>query len=103
MSTRRQYRLSAAQLAGLLAACEPVTYMVFGGREPVSPRERAEAVWRSLGEEMGFAWDTAEPSGGDQRSFTAVPLVRGHLGDPCRHCGGAHDAVQPGPCPGGAL
>ncbi len=64
--------LTEEQHARLIAASQPVPYLVFGDREPASPTERTHAVWRELGEELGFDWETARPiSGMSDRWFDA--------------------------------
>lgn len=69
---RTKYRLSEDDFTALIQASQPAPYMVFGGMEPMSPQARAEQVWRDVGERLGFAWETVEPSGPDQYEFTAV-------------------------------
>lgn len=69
---RQEFKLTEAQLARLMEASKPVTYMVFGGRAPLSPQENANAAWASLGAELGFDWRTVAPiSGKDRTYFTA--------------------------------
>jgi len=78
---RQQFRMSEEQYGRLVEASKPVPYMVFGGMEPISPREKAEAVWRELGDEMGFDWTTVEPpTNGDNHSFSAVLAERAKKG-----------------------
>lgn len=74
MSERQQYEMTAEDLERLLEASRPVPYMVFGGVEPPSPYEAAMAVWRRLGERMGFDPMSVEPvTGQPQTVFTAEP------------------------------
>ena len=69
---KKEFKLSKKQLEELLGACEPVPYMVFGGRPPASPQERANAAWRSLGEKLGFDYMTVCPvQGKGEEYFTA--------------------------------
>ena len=69
---RKEYKMTQAQLDGLLSACKPVPYMVFGGREPPSPQENANAAWCALGRELGFDGMTVRPvEGKDITHFTA--------------------------------
>ena len=72
---RREYEMTEDQLKRLLEACRPVPYMIFGGREPRSPQENANAAWQELGREMGFDGMSVQPvPGKGQRFFTALPL-----------------------------
>ena len=75
MKTRSEFRLSDEQLQRLLAACQPVSYMVFGGIAPRSPQENANDAWDALGCEMGFVGRTAEGVPGKGACFfTAEPI-----------------------------
>lgn len=75
MTERREYQMSAAQLKTLLDACRPVPYLVFGGVEPRSPQENANAAWADLGRQMGFDGKTAKPIPGRGPDwFTAEPV-----------------------------
>lgn len=67
------YEMTQAELDELIAASQPVRYMVFGGMEPIGPREKAEEVWKKLGQRMGFKWATARPNGKGDRFFSAEP------------------------------
>ncbi|HTH42877.1 MAG TPA: hypothetical protein VL498_06915 [Terracidiphilus sp.] len=68
---RRVFQLSDEQYNRVIEASKPVPYIVAGGMEPASPQENANHVWRALGEEMGFLWDTAKPDSRGERYFTA--------------------------------
>jgi hypothetical protein len=68
---RKEYEMTQAQLDAILDACKPVPYMVFGGMEPRSPQESANAAWAALGEELGFDHMTVRPNGKGDRFFTA--------------------------------
>ena len=70
---RREFEMTQAQLDRLLEACKPVPYMVFGGIEPRSPQENANAAWAALGKEIGFEHMTVKPSSKGNRFFTAEP------------------------------
>lgn len=70
---RTEYEMTEADLKDLLEACKPVPYMIFGGMEPASPQENANAAWKSLGDKMGFDHMSVEPSDKGQRFFTALP------------------------------
>jgi hypothetical protein len=75
---RREYEMSEAQLAAILEACKPVTYMVFAGMPPASPQENANRAWQALGAELGFDHMTVRPvAGKSQRFFTAVAASDG--------------------------
>lgn len=71
---RKEYELTDEQLESILNlnASKPVPYMVFGGREPRSPQENANARRAALGTEMGFDFLTVQPvQGKGQKFFTA--------------------------------
>lgn len=73
MSERREYEMTAGQLARLHDACRPVPYLVVGGVAPRTPQENANAYWRALGSELGFDWRTVRPvAGKGPEVFTAV-------------------------------
>lgn len=71
---RKEFELTEQQLAMVLDASKP-TMVIFGsGGVPLTstPQENANYVWRTLGSEMGFVWDTARPvADKGQRFFTA--------------------------------
>lgn len=73
MNARTNYEMTQADLDKLKEACKPVPYIVVGGIEPRSPYENAMAVWRELGERMGFDYETVEPTGKGERFFSAIP------------------------------
>jgi len=68
---RKQFTMTEKQQEKILEACKPVPYMVFGGRGPRSPQERANAAWESLGDELGFKYMTVKPLENNPRTFTA--------------------------------
>jgi hypothetical protein len=69
-----QYRMTDEEFARLKESCKPVPYMVFGGKEPTSPRENAMAVWATIATRVGCVLDTIGPSPkGDQQDFLAEP------------------------------
>jgi len=73
---RKQYELTDEQLLRLVNASKPIPYMVVGGVEPQTPQEAVNYVWQSLGEEIGFEWDTAEPvAGKSHHHFSAIPIT----------------------------
>ena len=72
MSTRKKFMITHDQVGVLLNASKPVPYMIIGGAEPRSPQENANYAWKSLGNELGFKWDTVQPiPGKGHRHFTA--------------------------------
>jgi hypothetical protein len=71
MAERKEFEMSEADHAALLEACRPVPYLVFGGVGPESQQDRANRAWARLGDKMGFAAMTVEPSSKGQRWFTA--------------------------------
>ena len=73
--TRQRYEMSEDDLAVLLEACKPVTYIIIAGEEPRSPQENANDAWALLGKKMGFDYLTVEPTGEGDRFFTAEPKV----------------------------
>lgn len=58
---KKLYEMTEKQFHFLIDACKPVTYIVVGGVQPKSPQENANSAWKTLGEEMGFDWETVEP------------------------------------------
>lgn len=68
---KKRFELSDEQLERLYNASKPVPYMVIGGVPPASPRENAEREWARIGEEMGFDWNTVEPTGEGDKFFKA--------------------------------
>lgn len=68
---RRNYEMTEAQLAALLDACKPVPYIMVGPIPPPSQQENANHAWARLGAELGFKWDTVEPTGQGDRFFSA--------------------------------
>jgi hypothetical protein len=68
---RKEYQLTKEQYDRLLNASQAVPYMIFGGREPRTPQENANRVWKTLGDEIGFHWQTVLPSDKGKMFFTA--------------------------------
>lgn len=67
--------MSDEQHDRLLKACKPAAMIALQCGSPRSPQENANDVWRALGEEMGFKWDTARPCPGEgPKVFTAEPI-----------------------------
>ena len=77
---RREYEMTAEQLAALLDACKPTPAMYLSGGEPMggTPQGNANAAWQRLGEELGFVWDSVRPvAGKGERFFTAEEIEKG--------------------------
>lgn len=73
----KEFKLSDEQVDRLMAASRPVPYLVMCGSLPASPQENANRVWRELGEEMGFVWDSAKPvPGKGVEYFTAKEVTK---------------------------
>ena len=71
---RKEYEMSQEQLNKLKEASKPVMYIIIDGKPPRSPADNACDVWRQLGMEMNFEWDSAEPiKDKSQLYFTANP------------------------------
>lgn len=69
---RKEFELSEEQLDRLLNSSTPTLYMISRGLAPSSPREKSNEVWKNLGKEMGFTWDSVKPIlGKSLRFFTA--------------------------------
>lgn len=74
---KTEFEMTEEQLKRMMQACQPVRYMVVGGIPPRSTQENANAAWQSLGREMGFIWNTVEPSPRGERFFKAEPAEKG--------------------------
>lgn len=74
---RREFEMTEADLATLLAACKQTPVMFLSGGQPMfdPPQENANRAWCVLGVAMGFDGMTVEPSQKGQRFFTAVPCA----------------------------
>lgn len=72
---RKEFEMTQAQLDTLLDAMCPVPYIIVGGHAPESLQSRANAAWRTLGNEMGFDGDTVKQiPGASQLRFTAEAI-----------------------------
>lgn len=70
---RIEYELTDEQRKRVLDASQQVRYLVANGTEPRGPRENANAVWESIGNELGFDHMTVKPvTGKDDKFFTAI-------------------------------
>jgi hypothetical protein len=74
MTNRKQFEMTEEQLTTLMDACRPVAMIMLQCGTPSSPQQNANAAWASLGTEMGFKPMTVQPSGGNNRVFTAIPI-----------------------------
>jgi predicted TIM-barrel fold metal-dependent hydrolase len=70
---RRDFEMTEEDLKHIISASQPVPYLIFGGREPRSQQENANAAWESLGRRMGFVSMSVRPNGKGQRCFSAIP------------------------------
>ena len=70
----KRFEMTTEQHEQLLNACKPVPMIMLQCGMPPSPQERANAAWRSLGDEMGFNHMTVRPvSGQPETIFEAAP------------------------------
>ena len=70
----KRFEMTKEQHETLLDACKPVPMIALQCGRPRSPQENANAAWRALGDEMGFAHMTVRPiSGQPETIFEAVP------------------------------
>lgn len=84
---RKEFEMTEQQFETLMNASKPVPYMIFGGREPRSPQERANTAWQSLGNEMNFDHMTVQlVDGKEPRFFTAETDFMD-----CNNCGESFD------------
>lgn len=76
---RQEFEMSEEQLKKILDASKPtpVMYLSSGQLMGNTPQGNANRAWKSLGEEMGFIWNTVEPSPGKgDRFFSAEPTEK---------------------------
>jgi hypothetical protein len=74
MYPRTNYEMTEEDLQIILDACKLTPVMMIGSYTGSSPQENANRAWRSLGEKMGFEWDSVQPiDGKGMRFFTAIP------------------------------
>lgn len=78
MRKRQEYELTKEEMDNLLKACNPppvATRVTPGMTNPLTPQERANIAWTSLGKKRGFDASTVQPvPEKGQFFFTAVPL-----------------------------
>jgi len=72
---RKEFELSDEDYAYLIAACQPVPYMIIGGVEPASPQENANRAWQVIGSRMGFKSMTVQPVSGKGSKFFTAEVV----------------------------
>lgn len=63
MSEWKKFSLTDEEYAEILAASQPVPYLVMGGVEPISPYERAMVIWRRIAEREGVDVDSIKAAG----------------------------------------
>jgi hypothetical protein len=74
MTERKDFEMTDQQLKDLHAACRPIPYLVVGGVQPMSFKERIDNLWKVMGDSMGFDYKTAAPAQGKgEKWFSAVP------------------------------
>lgn len=78
VTNRKLYEMTEEEFRTVLAASQPVAYMIAGGSEPSSPYENAMKAWRELGEKHGFDANSVRASNNGPRWFTALPKDRPH-------------------------
>lgn len=73
---RKEFVLTAKQLQSLLDASKPTPAMWLSGGRPMfgTPQENANRAWKLLADELGFAWDSAEPVAGKDRSHITAEV-----------------------------
>lgn len=72
----KNYRLTHEELAEIIEASKPVPYMVIGGVEPQSPRDKVMAIWRRVAERVGCDVDSIDKgTTGDLHDFIARPIA----------------------------
>ncbi len=73
----KEFHLTEEQYQQLLAACSPTPVMYGSGGVPLfrSQQENVEDAWKTLGRDLGFAWETVKPiHGKDDHYFEAEAL-----------------------------
>jgi len=73
MTERINFVMTEADLDELLQACRSVPLIALQCGMPPSPQENANAAWDRLGDKMGFDGSTVEPTGKNNRFFSARP------------------------------
>ncbi len=74
---KQEFEMSEEQLQAIYDISrnqEPVIYVgVWLGLE--SKQEKANKLWQTMADEMGFVWDSVEPSVKGKRFFLAEPTT----------------------------
>jgi hypothetical protein len=76
MYPRTNYEMTEEDLTAILEASKPTIAIWGSGGAPFggTPQENANAAWKSLGNKMGFIWDSCQPiPGKGSRFFSAIP------------------------------
>lgn len=68
----QNYEMTKGDLESLLAASQPVRMIMLQCGGPISPQEKANAVWKTIGDRMGFDHMTVQNTGKGDRFFSAV-------------------------------
>lgn len=68
---RKSFEMTQEQLDKLLEAFKPVPMIMLQCGNPPSQQENANRAWQALGKEMGFVWDSVNPTGQGDRFFSA--------------------------------
>jgi hypothetical protein len=74
---KKQFELSEEEFNELMEiAKNPTPYMLGSGGVELfeSTQDRANRVWKRIGEEKGFVWDSCESAGSNPLLFMATPL-----------------------------
>lgn len=73
MNSKTNYEMTEADLEKLFEAMKPVPMIMLQCGPTISQQDRANDAWAELGKRMEFDHMTVEPTGRDDRFFTAVP------------------------------
>jgi hypothetical protein len=74
---KKQFELSDDEFNELMEiAKNPTPYMLGSGGVELfeSTQDRANRVWKRIGKEKGFVWDSCESAGSNPKLFMATPL-----------------------------
>lgn len=72
MKERKNYEMTVEDLDKILEACKPTPLIMLQCGPTRNPQEKANTAWKELRERMGFEFMTVEPTGQDDRFFTAI-------------------------------
>lgn len=74
MYPRTNYEMTKKDLEKILDSCKPTPAILIGSYSPATPQENANRAWKSLGDKMGFDFETVRPiEGKSPQWFSAVP------------------------------